>query len=174
MRTIRLESDPKGAEIFLDGKNTGKRTPDSLSLASNSTGNVELRMKGYEPSRVAINDSSPESIKSILKQLVQELGSITYDNPGKVQIFDGKTLLMDTSTAKSFQLKPGRYTLTIESGGGILLKHTEKVEVKSGGDTKIRFSPGCIMLPSHGHHSMLTMKSRSPSRTTKKQLCVVL
>jgi len=140
VRSIRLESDPPGAEIVLDGKKTGKKTPETISLASNAVGNVELRLQGYEPQSVTLNDSSPESISKTLKQIVAD-GMLVYESSVNVKIFSGKNLLMDTSATKSLNLKPGFYNITIMAGDGVLINHTEKIEVKAGENTVVPLPP---------------------------------
>lgn len=51
--TLEVNSDPPGAEIFVDGELMGQ-TPASLQLSSGQH-NVELRKKGHSPSRKAVS-----------------------------------------------------------------------------------------------------------------------
>jgi serine/threonine protein kinase len=140
VRTIRLESEPAGAEIFLDGKNTGKKTPGSLSLASNAVGNVQLRLQGYEPTNFTLNDASPDSILKTLKQMLVD-GAISLQSPVNFKVYNGKTLLMDTAKTKTFPLKPGPYDISMISVEGELVNYTQKIEVKAGENTALALPP---------------------------------
>jgi hypothetical protein len=46
--SILLQSTPTGASIFVDGNNTGKVTPDSVTNLSAGTRTVRLSLTGYE------------------------------------------------------------------------------------------------------------------------------
>ncbi len=50
--TVGVYSEPSGAEIFLDGKPTGRFTPCDLKLSVLSgTRTLEIRKKGYQPEK---------------------------------------------------------------------------------------------------------------------------
>ena len=50
--TVGIFSEPSGAEIFLDGKPTGRFTPCDLDLSVlGGKRTIEIRKKGYEPER---------------------------------------------------------------------------------------------------------------------------
>ncbi len=53
--TVILESDPSGAQIFLDGKDTGLKTPNSFpKLDHGTTLALELRLEGHAPARRSV------------------------------------------------------------------------------------------------------------------------
>lgn len=49
--TLVLESIPNGASIYIDGKDTGEKTPHSFTNMEHRAYSVELKMEGYESSR---------------------------------------------------------------------------------------------------------------------------
>ncbi len=49
--TLHVSSDPQGAWILVDGKQTGYRTPARFAVESDGTVRLELRLDGYEPWR---------------------------------------------------------------------------------------------------------------------------
>ncbi len=51
---IFVESTPAGAEIWLDGTNTGKVTPDSLTDLDEGTYDVTLKLENYSDTTVSI------------------------------------------------------------------------------------------------------------------------
>jgi hypothetical protein len=52
----QVESTPTGAEIWIDGIPTGRRTPARLEISS-GIHNIALKLEGYKPSRSAIQAS---------------------------------------------------------------------------------------------------------------------
>ena len=48
MASLTLTTTPAGAEIFLDGMSTGKKTPMTIEVARGSVVVIGLRLKGYE------------------------------------------------------------------------------------------------------------------------------
>jgi hypothetical protein len=52
----QVDSNPAGAEIWLDGEATGKRTPSRIEITT-GIHNITLRMDGYKTSRRALQAS---------------------------------------------------------------------------------------------------------------------
>ena len=48
MASLTLTTTPAGAEIFLNGLSTGKKTPMTIEVARGSVSAIEFRLKGYE------------------------------------------------------------------------------------------------------------------------------
>ncbi len=140
MRSVRLETSPAGAEIFVDGKTTGKSTPSSVSVASDAEMKVELRFSGYESSSITIDNASPETISTVLKQLVTQ-GTIIYEGAYPVAVYNGNALLMNTAQTKSIQLKEGKYTLTLISSERALIRQTQTIELKAGTTVPLTIPP---------------------------------
>jgi len=52
---VYLESIPSGATIYVNGTNTGQKTPDSIKWLEYGTNKFILRMKGYRDSTLILN-----------------------------------------------------------------------------------------------------------------------
>lgn len=58
---VVLDSEPSGAQIFLDGKDTGLRTPNTFpKLEFGTTLALELRLEGFEPAHRSVSVSQAE------------------------------------------------------------------------------------------------------------------
>ena len=60
--TLKLNSDPPTAAIFLDGKDTGKNTPSELQV-SKGQHFVSLKMEGFQPSSVQFRVKGGEELE---------------------------------------------------------------------------------------------------------------
>ena len=128
-RMIKVASQPPKAEIFLDGQSTGQRTPSSISFSSEEPLTVELRLDGYENARISVDQKSADSINVPLKQLITS-GTILYQGALRLKVFEGKKLIMDTSTTQKQSLKAGKYSLLLSDGA--MVSFPVKIEVKAG------------------------------------------
>ena len=69
---IVIESTPLGAEIFLDNKDTGLKTPASIqNLTANEGHNIRLTLKGYKEwsDTISIKENERITVTSKLKRL---------------------------------------------------------------------------------------------------------
>jgi serine/threonine-protein kinase len=64
--TLRLNSDPPTAAIFLDGKDTGKKTPSELQV-SKGQHSVSVKMEGFQPSSVQFRVKGGEELEFLPK-----------------------------------------------------------------------------------------------------------
>jgi len=62
MATLKLNSDPPTAAIYLDGKDTGKNTPSELRL-SKGQHSVSVKMEGFQPSTVRFQVKGGEELE---------------------------------------------------------------------------------------------------------------
>ena len=89
---VQINSTPSGAEIWVDGINTGKFTPDSI-FTSAGTHNFELLLAGYEVYQENISVSGSMTREIILKRLLLVRSAILYDskifNIEQLQISNG-------------------------------------------------------------------------------------
>ena len=60
--TLKLNSDPPTAAIFLDGKDTGKKTPSELQV-SKGQHSVSVKMEGFQPSSVQLRLKGGEELE---------------------------------------------------------------------------------------------------------------
>lgn len=109
-----ISSNPSNAEIFVNGKNTGKMTPDTLHYITDPELNIKLKLPFYRDSLFTVNMAENET-KSIYIDFLNNptmLGTIFFtSDPLNSQIF-----LNDSSLGKvtPFNLKnvlPGIYSV---------------------------------------------------------------
>lgn len=85
---IEVTSIPKGAQIFLDGKDSGFTTPKTfLNLDLKKTYQIELKKEGYQPfsKEVEASDQKTYQISSNLQPIrYGELQIITYPDSAKI------------------------------------------------------------------------------------------
>jgi hypothetical protein len=113
---LQMQSIPAGAEIFVDGRSTGQRTPTTLNL-SPGPHSIRLQRDGYSPyeTSVTLAENDLKALTATLTERPQARG------PGYVEIRTvprgADILLNDTNTGlKSparLELQPGEYTLTL-------------------------------------------------------------
>ena len=56
-RLLQVHSDPSGAQVFVDGRNTGLVTPTTLPLGEPLPAAVELQLAGHRPAREAVTSA---------------------------------------------------------------------------------------------------------------------
>ena len=67
-----IKSNPKGAKIFLDNRNTGKTTPATLENLKQGTYKIRLEKEGFKnkASRLEITSSSPVKVQESLEEII--------------------------------------------------------------------------------------------------------
>lgn len=63
---LTMNSVPKGAEIWVNGKNTGKLTPSKIPFNKPGEHTYELRLKGYVSSKGKLNIPKSDGIRIVL------------------------------------------------------------------------------------------------------------
>ena len=163
---LLVESQPPGATIFLDGKETGQKTPADLVLPASESHQLELRMEGFQPVTAMPAELAMDKWTISLKPLAvaqtdnpqpqippPEIpkpdvpataapGKITYSGEFPVSIYNNKKLVLNTAGAKSAELPAGSYKLLLVSTGKAFIRQNVKVDVKPGGVVTI---PGPAM-----------------------------
>ncbi len=83
--SIFMDSSPQGAQIWVDGVNSGKITPDSVTNLSANSHNVTLKLDGYR-------DTTLTGVDVIAgmqtKKFVQLSSSLSYVVYGPVRIYE--------------------------------------------------------------------------------------
>lgn len=118
--SLGISSVPNGAQIYLNGRNTLKFTPDSLTNLDIGSYSLTLKLAGYNDTtfNVNITDNSRYDRTISLSRIIPRKGSIFINsNPENAQIllngiFTGKTT-PDTLTA----LDNGNYSITLKESG---------------------------------------------------------
>ena len=148
---ISVQSDPAGAAIILDGKDTGKKTPAQIAAAPGPH-NIVLKQAGYADgtasanvdgggrtasvSQTLVKLSEAKEIKPIggLKKIFggasETMGRIRIETkPKGVKVTVG-TQVVSKPTPVEFDLAPGNYQITLEADGYAPLQTT--VEISAG------------------------------------------
>jgi PEGA domain len=123
---VAVESDPPGAKLILDGKDTGKLTPAELDLVPGSTAEVTLKKDGFSEQHISV--TCPQAGEHAvyrgnlpLSPLVAAL-TVESDPPSANVTVDGLALLPPAPIHDTF-LKPGtKHLVRVSAPGFIELK----------------------------------------------------
>lgn len=134
--TIFVTSDPLGAEIFLDGENTGKVTPDSL--VDLLTGDYQITLKRNEfvdsSFTVNVNNTETRSFDLFLNESDPEGEISLTSSPSGVMIYLEGVNTNQTTPATFSNLERGTYNFSLRlnlydnSNFEIVLDKDESVE----------------------------------------------
>lgn len=111
---IFIESNPRGAAIYQNGKNTGRITPDSLRYLPAGNYVINLKKKYFRDTSFSVSLSDPE-LKQIFIDYFSNplmLGSINFTSDptgAKIFINDSSTQTVTPLTSKN--IKPGNYVI---------------------------------------------------------------
>ncbi|WP_038049074.1 PEGA domain-containing protein [Thermus caliditerrae] len=168
--TLAVDSRPQGAEVYLDGRLSG-RTPVNLSV-NPGRHEVELRLSGYQPYRVTVNPKPGERVQ-VFAQLVPEprQGTLAVtSSPSGAEVYVEGALR--GRTPLSLSLPEGRYAVELRLSGYEPYRAT--VQVRRGETTRldVRLNPiprtGTLLLESSptGAEAYVngTLRGRTPLR----------
>jgi len=96
---VRVETLPPGAEIVIDGKDTGKRAPDWITWNVSRTAEVMLRLRGFDDARTTLLGIDTERIAPELRRIAG-LDRISWE-------FHKETL-WETSVSGAVEAEPTR------------------------------------------------------------------
>jgi hypothetical protein len=137
--TLSITSTPSGAEIFLDGKNTGHSTPAQLAVDKPGSHTISVRKQGfleenttaslqtgqtfhYSPSLRALGNTDEIKTVSKFKKVfgggdAAGMGVVSIKtNPKGAQIAVNRRIV-DKQTPLEFYLNPGNYVIDITASG---------------------------------------------------------
>ncbi len=117
---LKVQSNPEGSTIYLNGRNTGRLTPDSLEYLDYATYQVTLKRKYFRDTSIFVNISERIRVDTSIDYLSNPLmyGSLNItSSPTNSQIF-----LNDSSTGYSTpviinNLIPGTYVVRMKQAG---------------------------------------------------------
>ncbi len=129
--SIYVTSQPDSALIFLDGQNTFRLTPDTLTNIPVGNHFLKVQRDGYESLQdsipVQVTSDSTATISFQLKKLVYiGLLAVTSDPPGAEIFVNGESSGM--FTPDTLQLAPGSYDVRLEKNGFVAYRQTAQVE----------------------------------------------
>ncbi|TBH20773.1 PEGA domain-containing protein [Thermus thermamylovorans] len=131
--TLVVDSRPSGAEVYLNGRLQG-RTPLTLPVNPGRQ-EVELRLAGHQPYRVAVNPRPGERVQ-VFAQLVPEprQGTLSLaSNPAGAEVYlDGA---LRGRTPLSLSLPEGRYGVELRLPGHE--PYRAQVQVRRGETTRL-------------------------------------
>ena len=143
--TLKLDSDPPTAAIFLDGKDTGKKTPSELQL-SKGQHSVSVQMTGFQPSSVQFRVKGGEELEFSPKLSVT-MPNIKVPDVSGMQVPGipdvGKMIQQQQDQAKYWQEWNKQYS---QSGGMVMVRclPNESHILLDGSDTG---KTGSAMIP---------------------------
>jgi serine/threonine protein kinase len=147
--TIHLASDPPGADIFMDGQPTGKKTPADLKVAPGSSSFL-LRKQGYDDSGDTVTVAAGDTINITPKLSAAPLGKfgrfLRGEPAGNRGVLVIRTrprgalvavngVVLPGATPVRIPIRPGRYTIQLASEGYQPVRR--EVVVESGKPTAV-------------------------------------
>jgi AAA+ ATPase superfamily predicted ATPase len=126
---------PPGADVILDGTETGKKTPFAGSLGAGDH-QVSLTLEGFKQKSFSV---AVQSGKEITHDVVLEeaVGWLLFDVRPTARLSLDGTYILDTPYAKNFPVRAGRHSLTIVNEA-LKVNKTLTIDVKEGGTLTIR------------------------------------
>jgi serine/threonine-protein kinase len=109
--TVLISSQPAGARILLNGADTGRVTPASISLGGSDSGRVELSLKGFAPASATLGAAD---LKRGRREFKLEPAAIpvrlTISGPYAFELRQGGQVISTAATS---------HDLTVQPGGGV-------------------------------------------------------
>lgn len=117
---LYVDSNPKGALIFLNGKNTGYKTPDTVPYLNEGSYNLKLKLNLYKDSTEIVSLSKDQTTSIFFDYISNPTmrGQIQVDsNPREAEIIinDSAVGMITPSTINN--LLPGYYQVTLKKVG---------------------------------------------------------
>jgi serine/threonine protein kinase len=126
--TFKVESEPSGAAVLLDGESTGKTTPTVIpGPGPGRSTTVRLEIPGYDPETFEISGEQAEGLvrRVVLKRRAGRI-QITDLPPGAVLLVDGDAV----GSKSEVDLSLGSHTLAVRVNQRVV--NTKKIEVAPG------------------------------------------
>jgi len=126
---LRIETDPPGATVSVDGKEVGVTPFAAPSIAPGSR-TIRVALAGYAPAALSI-DVAPDTPLAPLRFSLtptEVKGSIHSDPPGATVTIDGRDA--GRTPLEDVRLQPGFHEVRVESPGRKLWR--QRVEAKAG------------------------------------------
>jgi hypothetical protein len=138
-RSVRLVSDPPGANVTLDGGSLPGATPLQAQLDPDSAHVVEFRLAGHQPRREQIAAGQLGDELRVALSPIGPPGAVAVSSAYPVSVSVGETVLAQGPSPR-LELAAGRHTLTLRAPE-VFFARTVEVEVV-GGETRTLATPG--------------------------------
>jgi hypothetical protein len=111
---IYIDSNPRGASIYLNGKNTGRTAPDSLRFLPAGSYLVNLKLKYYRDTSFTVQLSDPDLKEYFIDYYQNPLmfGNANFtSDPAGAKIILNDSLLQPVTPYSMKNLRPGNYVV---------------------------------------------------------------
>jgi hypothetical protein len=134
--SLRIESEPAEANVYINGQNMGK-TPYSLTSIAQGNYSIELRAENFEPFKqmVKVQAGQLSELKAIMKIISGSL--FVESSPSNAQVFIGKDFMGMTPILLE-NITPGMALVTLRLKG--YDESEGKVKILPGRKTETFFS----------------------------------
>jgi len=109
---IYVDSDPQGFTIFLDARNTGRLTPDSISYIDKGDYEITLKKKYFKDTSIVVTLGQDEKrqINIDISSNPSMYGGLTLDtSPAGASIIINDSLISQVTPVTFQNMLPGRY-----------------------------------------------------------------
>ena len=114
--SLEISSDPSGASVWINQKDTGKKTPTTIEGLNSGIHEIELRLAGFENFSAQINVSGKTPFSAKLVPSRDDFGTVQITStPTSSLVYINKQSY--GLTPQSIKLPPGTYELVIEKDG---------------------------------------------------------
>ena len=144
--SLYVLSEPEpGAAIWIDGKNTGKKTPTVLENVSEGRHILQLRHPWFSPKQEEILVSRGQEGREVTVKMDANYATVKIKSlPEADVLVDGETIVLAANGEKNMRISPGIHTFQSSMPSHKAIR--EKLEINVGEVRTIDLSP----LPMYG------------------------
>jgi hypothetical protein len=108
-RIVRIETTPAGAEVVLDGRNTGEITPAPVTLAGPGPFTLRLSKRGFVPQEVKLSeaDLAKETLTYSLAANEVQRVAVTIGSAYPVEVLSGAQTLASAGVSHQLSVPAG-------------------------------------------------------------------
>jgi len=149
---IRIDTTPQGAQIFLNGRDTGLTTPQVIPIPGAGAYQIELRRNGYKPASVSVTVSVNQPVPYISETLRPVDPSAPLPSPTTgillvTPLIDGRDVQAEVyidgkkvggGTYQNADVPARTYQLEVREPSGLYHPYQETIVVRSGETTRVK------------------------------------
>lgn len=108
--TLRIETDPPGASVELDGRDTRLLTPATIEIGDPAPKRLRLTRRGFQPIETPITEATIAGGALNYRLTAAEQPSVKIEATGTYpfEITDGRRVLSASATSHSLSVAPGQ------------------------------------------------------------------
>lgn len=160
--SIFIQSEPSGAQIFVDNVNTNKTTPDSVGNISVGTHAIKLSLEGYADTTISVTvtegmQSTPPIVTLRSTITVQKFGPVRIwesygtgaDQPSGLDLSTGTAVSSSNSAATIYYRSTagGTYNITGANGKSIKFNPGSGNDLEDGEDSPLATNSWANLMP---------------------------